>query len=89
MSAEEAAGKFLSIDKDNLVADMIIGGVALIFVLIMIAMLLVCIKYVYPKLPKLLKRLIMTIKAKLMWSSILRYMTQSYLDQSILCMMSL
>ena len=88
-SAEEAAGKFLNINKDNLVSEIILGVFALILVLIIIVTVLCCIRYLYARLPKALKSLIMTIKAKLMWSSVLRVMSQKYLDQSILCMMSL
>lgn len=88
-SPEEAAAKILSIDKDNLIADLILGCIALFVVLLLIIAVLLLIKYHYRKLPEILKKLIQTIKAKLMWSSILRYMTQSYLDQSILCTMSL
>lgn len=65
------------------------GGIAFIVILIIIFLLLCCIRYLYAKLPMVLKSLIVTIKAKLMWSSVLRYMAQKYLDQSILCMMNL
>jgi hypothetical protein len=88
-TAADAAGKFLNVDRDNLVADMILAAIALTTVLLAIALILLCIKYLYPKLPKVMKKLVSTVKSKLMWSSVLRYMTQSYLDQSILCMMSL
>jgi len=88
-SAEETAGKFLNINKDNLVSEIILGVIAFVLVLIIIVAVLCCIRYLYIRLPKALKSLIMTIKAKLMWSSVLRVMSQKYLDQSILCMMSL
>lgn len=65
------------------------GGIAVLVILIIIFLLLCCIRYLYAKLPMVLKSLIVTVKAKLMWSSILRYMAQKYLDQSILCMMNL
>jgi len=71
----EESDKFMNIQGDNLVADALLAGLALVSVLIAIGTILLCIKYVYPKLPKVLKGLIKTIKAKLMWSSVLRSMT--------------
>ena len=88
-SAEEAAGKFLAVDKDNLTSEMIVAGIAFLAVLVLIISILCCIRFFYAKLPKVLKSLIVAIKAKLMWSSVLRFMAQKYLDQSILCMLSL
>jgi len=79
-SADQAAGRFVDIDKDNLTSEMILGGIAFLLVLIIILSLLFCIRYLYVKLPKVLKSLIMTVKAKLMWSSVLRFMAQKYLD---------
>ena len=79
-SADQAAGRFMDIDKDNLTSEMILGGIAFLLVLIIILSLLCCIRYLYVKLPKVLKSLIMTVKAKLMWSSVLRFMAQKYLD---------
>jgi hypothetical protein len=65
------------------------AGVALIIVLLIIAMIVTCIKCYYQKLPKIIKSLVTTIKHKLMWNSILRYMTQSYLGHTITCMTNL
>ncbi len=75
-----AAGSFIDINKDNLTSEMIVGGIAFLIVLIIILSLLCCIRYAYAKLPTVLKSLVMTVKAKLMWSSVLRFMAQKYLD---------
>jgi len=64
----------MSIDKDNLSSEMILGGIGFLVILIIIFSLLCCIRYLYARLPMVLKSLIMTIKAKLMWSSVLRFM---------------
>ena len=79
-SSDQAASRFMDIDKDNLTSEMILGGIALLLVLIIIFLLLCCVRYLYAKLPMVLKSLVMTVKAKLMWSSILRFMAQKYLD---------
>lgn len=65
------------------------AGIALIIVLLIIAMIVACIKCYYQKLPQIMKSLVMTIKHKLMWNSILRYMSQSYLGTTITCMRNL
>jgi hypothetical protein len=79
-SADQAAGSFMDINKDNLTSDMILSGIAFLIVLIIILSILCCIRYAYAKLPTVLKSLVMTVKAKLMWSSVLRFMAQKYLD---------
>lgn len=85
----ESGSKFMNINKDNLVSDLLLASLALVALLIVLCTILLCLKYAHLKLPQILKKLFRKIKAKLMWSSVLRYMTQSYLDQSIMCMMSL
>lgn len=79
-SADEASASFIDINKDNLTSEMIVGGIAFLIVLIIILSLLCCIRYAYAKLPKVIKSLVVTVKAKLMWSSVLRFMAQKYLD---------
>lgn len=76
-------------NPDNLVPDIIFAVVALVVLIFLIGMIFVCIKCVYPKAPKFLKDLIMKLKHKLMWGSLLRYVTQSYLSTAIVCTTSL
>jgi len=67
-SADEAKRRFMHIDKDNLPSAIIMAGIALLLVLIIIFLLICCIWYLYAKLPIVLKLLVMTVKAKLIWS---------------------
>ena len=60
---------------DNLIPTIVMGAVGLVVLLIVIIGILVCIKYVYPRMPSIIQKIIMKIKAKLMWSSALRYST--------------
>jgi hypothetical protein len=48
-------------------------GLTALFIVIIIVLL--CIKYVYPRMPLIIKKVILKIKSKLMWSTALRYST--------------
>ncbi len=60
---------------DNLVPTIVmaVGGLTVLFTLIIVV--LACIKYVYPRMPSIIQKVIMKVKSKLMWSSTLRYST--------------
>lgn len=49
----------------------------------LIIVIILLYKYCYPSLPSVLKRALLSIKGKLMWSVILRYSTQTYLSMAI------
>lgn len=51
---------------------------------------MVCLyKFCYPRLPKVLKSALLSIKGKLMWSVFLRYSTQTYLSLAIGALLAL
>jgi hypothetical protein len=88
-SADKMASKSLSIDKDNQFANIVLVCLALVLFLMLVAFVVCCTKFVMPKMPRTIRNLGQKIKAKLMWSSILRYATTSYLSTAIICMLSL
>ena len=71
----EEAGKTLGMSLDNLVPNIVLGSVGLTVLLLVIVVLLLIIKHVYPRMPGIIKKIIMKIKSKLMWSTALRYTT--------------
>ena len=74
---------------DNLVPTIVMAALGLTALLAVIIVILLCIKYVYPRMPLIIQKVIMKIKSKLMWSTALRYSTQSYLASAVLAWVSL
>jgi hypothetical protein len=72
---QETAAKSLGMGIDNLLPVIVMGLVGIASLVVVITILLLFIKYVYPCMPKIIKTIIMKIKSKLMWSSALRYTT--------------
>ena len=88
-SASSQAGKFLNMTSEELMTNVVLAVIGCLVLLIVVALVVVCYKYLYHRLPKPLKSLLELVKKKLMWNSILRYTAQKYLSTSIQCMMSL
>jgi hypothetical protein len=61
--------------QDNFIPTIVMGVIGLFVLLIVIIAILFCIKYVYPRMPSVIQKLIMKIRSKLMWSTALRYST--------------
>ena len=75
--------------EDNFIPTLVLAGTAFVMVLLVICFVVICIRCMLKSLPKIIKSLCMTIKHKLMWSSILRYVSQSYLSTAIMCLNNL
>lgn len=66
-----------------MIPNIVMAVLGSVILLILVSIVLVCVKYLYKRLPKVLKNLLLKVKGKLMWSSLLRFITQSYLDWAI------
>ena len=69
----------------NNVVTAVIGIAAL---LVSAALVVLCYRYTFKRLPKPIQSLVLLIKKKLMWNSVLRYSTQKYLSTAIQCFLS-
>ena len=73
----------LDLDNSKMIADIALGATALIMVLILVGSIVYLLNRFFNRMPRLLQRILLMIKSKLMWNSILRYAAQSYLSQAI------
>lgn len=82
-SASSQASKLFNMTSEELMTNVVLAVLGCLALLIAVALLFVCYKYLYHRLPKRLKSLLDIVKKKLMWNSILRYSAQKYLSTSI------
>ena len=82
-SSSASARSALGYVQDNILRDVLLASFILAgFIFLIIAMVLL-LKYCFKKLPAVIRKALMSIKGKLMWSAVLRWSTQTYLAMAV------